>query len=85
MRAGSSLQLYRQYLQWYVKHVVADKPEEVEIPVVDEVMEEVKVEEKPIVEAYGIGKTGFIDMHAIKEEAKKAVPIVQASSDQTNK
>ena len=46
-------------------------------------MEEVKVEEKPIVEAYGIGKTGFIDIHAIKDEPKKAVPIVQASSDQT--
>jgi hypothetical protein len=54
---------------------VADKPEEVEIPVVDEVIEEVKVEEKPIVEAYGIGKTGFIDMREIKEEVKKAVPI----------
>ena len=46
-------------------------------------MQEVKVEEKPIVEAYGIGKTGFIDIHAIKDEPKKAVPIVQASSYQT--
>lgn len=62
MRAGSSLNLFRQYLQWYTKHVVGEKPDVPELPALElEIIEEAKPEEKVTVEAFGTGKTGFID------------------------
>jgi hypothetical protein len=42
-------------------------------------MEEVKVEVKPTVEAYGIGKTGFIDVPVKLEETKCSAPIALVS------
>jgi len=42
------------------------------------------MEEKPIVEAYGIGKTGFINTNINKEEAIiSSAQIDRASTDQT--
>lgn len=48
-------------------------------------MEEVKVEVKPTVEAYGIGKTGFIDVPVKLEETKCSAPIALVSQNQTEK
>jgi hypothetical protein len=54
--------LFRQYLHWYTKHVVGEKPDVPELPALElEIIEEAKPEEKVTVEAFGTGKTGFID------------------------
>lgn len=71
VRAGSSLHLFRQYLQWFTKHTVGEKPEQQpELPEeAQEINAAIEAEDTVTVEAFGKGKTGFIDVPEAPEDA----------------